>query len=134
MAEERDNVDAGKKIARAAGSPGRAGVITELGLIQRELHERGHRQRRAFTDQVSNLQSNLQSATSNRQFQSFLTGTKTSLSPRHTRSCARRPDAIFWSSRAASAALETVLPFTDRITSPWRSPPADGPSGSTSGM
>ena len=43
-----------------------------------------------------------------------------------------RPDATFCSSRAASAAFDTGLPLTDRITSPWRSTPADGPSGSTS--
>ena len=52
VAEHRANVDAGKKIARAAGSLGRAGVITELRVVERELHERGHRQGPAFTDQV----------------------------------------------------------------------------------
>ena len=52
VAEHRANVDAGKKIARAAGSLGRAGVVTELRVVEREVHERGHRQGPAFMDQV----------------------------------------------------------------------------------
>src|SRR5439155_729688 len=51
-------------------------------------------------------------------------GTKTSPSPRQTRSCTRRPDGTFWSSRAASTALDTAFELTDRITSPCRSGPA----------
>ena len=57
LAEERADVDAGKKIARAAGTLGRAGVVAELGIVEREIHERGHRQGTAFTDQISNRQS-----------------------------------------------------------------------------
>ena len=47
LAEERADIDAGKKIARAAGSLGRAGVVTELGIVEREVHERGDRERAA---------------------------------------------------------------------------------------
>jgi hypothetical protein len=52
LAEKRANVDAGKKIARAAGSPIRTGVVAERLIIEGELHERGHRQGTAFTDVV----------------------------------------------------------------------------------
>jgi len=50
LAEQRTGVDAGKKVAGAAGSPVGAGVVTELGMVKRQLHERGHRHRTAFTD------------------------------------------------------------------------------------
>ena len=50
----------------------------------------------------------------------------------HAASARCGPDCTCCSSRAASAAFDTVLPFTDRMTSPCRSAPADGPSGSTS--
>ena len=52
LAEQWADVDAGKKIARAAGSQGGAGVVTELGIVQREIHERGHGERTAITDEV----------------------------------------------------------------------------------
>src|SRR5262245_36899865 len=38
VAEYRADVDAGKKIARAAGPLRRAGVIAELGVIKRQIH------------------------------------------------------------------------------------------------
>src|SRR5204863_4356368 len=63
LAEDRADVDAGKKIARAAGSPGRAGVVAELGVVKREIHERGHRHRPAFANHVSDMRSTI----SNRQ-------------------------------------------------------------------
>ena len=66
VAEQRADVDAGKKIARASGSLGGAGVVAELGVVEREIHERGHRQRAAFADQVDSVSRqsaiNLQSA------------------------------------------------------------------------
>src|SRR5262245_41916481 len=52
LAEQGTDVDAGKKIARATRTSGGAGVITELGMVKRELHERGHRQRTAFTQEL----------------------------------------------------------------------------------
>src|SRR5204863_9066335 len=52
FAEYRADVDAGKKIARAAGTLGRAGVVAVIGIVERELHERGHSERTAITDQV----------------------------------------------------------------------------------
>ena len=39
---------------------------------------------------------------------------------RHSRSCAIRPDGTLSSSRLASVAFDTVLPFTDRMMSPGR--------------
>ncbi len=109
LAEERPDVDAGKKIARAARSLGGAGVVADVGVVEREVHERGHGQRAAFLDEVSSRR------------YSFLTVTKISASPRQRRICAMRPDATACSSRAASAAFETGLRFTDRMTSPARS-------------
>src|SRR5262249_25514868 len=94
------------------------GVVTELGVVERQLHERGDRDGAALADHVFD--------------HSFRTGTNVSLSPRHTRSCARCFDCTFCSSRCASCALDTALPLTDRITSPGRRNPADGPSESTS--
>src|SRR5437667_370328 len=55
LTEQRTGVDAGQKIARATGSPVGAGVVTELGMVKRQLHERGHRHRTAFTDYFNNL-------------------------------------------------------------------------------
>src|SRR5207253_11132373 len=52
LAEQRADVDAGKEIARAARTPGGAGVVAKLRMVERELHERGHRNRAAFTDDV----------------------------------------------------------------------------------
>src|SRR6185503_17990688 len=39
LAEERPDIDAGKKIARASGSLGRAGVVAELGVVESQIHE-----------------------------------------------------------------------------------------------
>ncbi len=50
LAEQRTDVDAGEKIARAARTLAGAGVVAELGVVQRQLHERGHRYRAAFTN------------------------------------------------------------------------------------
>ena len=65
LAEQRPDVDAGKEIARASGLLGRAGVVAELGVVEREIHERVHRHRAAFTNHFFNRQS-------------FLTGTNSS--------------------------------------------------------
>ena len=59
FAEDRPDVDAGKKIARAPGSLGGAGVIAELGMVEREIHERGHRNGAALTNHISNRQSEI---------------------------------------------------------------------------
>src|SRR5439155_7736806 len=48
LPEERPDVDARKKIARASRSAGRAAVVADLGVVEHELHERGHRQRAAL--------------------------------------------------------------------------------------
>jgi hypothetical protein len=64
LAEERTDIDAGKKIARATRPLGRAGVITDLGIVERKFHERGHRDWPALTNYIGNPQSeidNLQS-------------------------------------------------------------------------
>ncbi len=53
LAEEGADVHAGKKIARASGSFGRAGVVAEPGMVEREVHERGHRHRAAITHHVN---------------------------------------------------------------------------------
>ena len=45
LAEERPDVDAGKKIARAPGSSGGAGVVAELGMTESEQHIVGNRYR-----------------------------------------------------------------------------------------
>ena len=42
---------------RAAGALGRAGVVTELGMVERQIHERRHRQGAALLDQVRKSQS-----------------------------------------------------------------------------
>ena len=42
LAEDGPDVDAGKKIARAARSLGGAGVVAELAVVERKVHERGH--------------------------------------------------------------------------------------------
>jgi hypothetical protein len=52
LAEHGADVDARKKIARAAGTLARAGVVAELGMVERKLHERGHRQGATFTDDL----------------------------------------------------------------------------------
>ena len=59
VAEQRPDVDAGKKIARASRPLGRAGVVAELGIVKREIHERGHRHRAAFTNHIFNRQSSI---------------------------------------------------------------------------
>ena len=50
LAEQRPDVDAGKKIAGAARSLGGAGVVAVLGMVERQLHERGHGDRAAVAD------------------------------------------------------------------------------------
>ena len=59
LAKKSTHVDAGKKIARAAGTLGRAGVIADLGIVECEIHERGHRQGAAFPNHISNRQSEI---------------------------------------------------------------------------
>src|SRR6185312_7281017 len=119
FAEDGPDVDRGKKIARAARSSGGAGVVAGLAVVEGELHESGHGDRARLTDDVRDPVG-----------QSFFTVTNTSASPRQSRICARRPDCTAPSSRAASAAFDTLLRFTWRITSPERMPaPAAGPSG-----
>src|SRR2546425_12597950 len=59
LAEQRTDIDAGKKSARAARSLVRAGVVAELGMVEREVHERSHGHRAAFTNQICNLQSEI---------------------------------------------------------------------------
>ena len=54
-AKQRADVDAGKKIARAARSLNRAGVVPVLGIVEREIHERGHGERTTITDQVREM-------------------------------------------------------------------------------
>src|SRR5689334_7385332 len=54
LAEDGADVDAGKKIARAARSSGGAGVVAELVVVEREIHERGDRHRAALTNQIRN--------------------------------------------------------------------------------
>src|SRR2546428_136662 len=56
LAEQRTDIDAGKKIARAARSLVRAGVVAELGMVEREVHERSHRARRGV--RLSGVKSN----------------------------------------------------------------------------
>src|SRR4029079_4239152 len=50
LAEQWTDVDAGKKIARASGSPGRAGVVAGVGIVKSKLHERGNRYRATFLE------------------------------------------------------------------------------------
>src|ERR1700694_1554350 len=52
LAEDGAHIDAGKKIARASRPLGRAGVVAELGIVKRQLHERRHRHRAALTDEL----------------------------------------------------------------------------------
>src|SRR5438552_13035928 len=54
LSKQRSRVDAGKKIARATGPAGRAGVVAKLRMIEGEIHERGDRRGAAFTDQIGN--------------------------------------------------------------------------------
>src|ERR1700704_6428478 len=52
LTKDRSDIDAGKKIARAAGSLGRAGIVAQLGMIERQIHERGHREWPAFVNEL----------------------------------------------------------------------------------
>ena len=54
LTEERTHIDAGKKIARASRSLGRAGVVTVFRIVQREVHERGHRHGAALAEALAN--------------------------------------------------------------------------------
>ena len=96
LAEQRTDVDAGKKIARPSRTLNGAGVVTELGMVQGGIHERSHGDRAAFTNPGREI----------RQSYSLRTVTKTSLSPRQISTRAMRPLATFCSSRPASDALE----------------------------
>ncbi len=59
LAEQRTDVDAGKKIARASRALDGAGVVAEVGMIERGIHERGHRHGAAFADPASKSHRNL---------------------------------------------------------------------------
>ena len=59
LAEDRADIDAGKKIARPPGTLGGAGVVAELGMVERQVHERGHREGAAFTDDLQSAIANL---------------------------------------------------------------------------
>jgi len=48
--EDRPDIDAGKEIARAARPLGRTGVVADLGRVEREVHELGHRDGAPLTD------------------------------------------------------------------------------------
>ena len=72
FAEERADVDAGEEVARTARPPSRASVVAEGGMVEREVHERGHGERAAFTDDVGD--------------HSLRTVTNTSPSPRQSSS------------------------------------------------
>ena len=79
LSEQRADIDAGKKVARAPGTLGSAGVVTGLAVIERALHERRDRQQLV----VRNPQSAI------RNLQSFLI--VTNVSPdgsRHSNTCA----------------------------------------------
>ena len=52
LAEDRPDIDAGKKIARPPGTLGGAGVVAEVWMVEREVHERGHREGAAFMDDL----------------------------------------------------------------------------------
>ena len=56
IAEKGTYVDAGEEVARLPCSPGDTRVVTEVGVVEREVHERGHRRRAAFMDELGNLQ------------------------------------------------------------------------------
>src|ERR1051325_4357061 len=43
LSEQRAHIDARKKTARAPRTLGGAGVVAERGIVEREIHERGHR-------------------------------------------------------------------------------------------
>ena len=49
-AEHGADIDAGKEIARAARPSGRTGVVADLGRVEREVHELGHRDGAPLTD------------------------------------------------------------------------------------
>ena len=110
LAEDRPDVDAGKKIARAPGTLGGAGVVAGSRVVERELHERGHGDRAAFTDDRRS-----------RSVGSFLLHRDEHLAvaapDENLRDAARR-DAS--SSRPRRPALATGLRLTARITSPAR--------------
>ena len=114
FAEQWTDVDAGKKIARAAGTLGRAGVVAERAIVKCELHERGHGERTAFSDQIRETGFGIRDSgfdgvfvsecqipesrippPESRLRQSFLTVTNVSPSPRQTRICAMRPEGTF---------------------------------------
>ena len=121
LAEQRTDVDAGKKIARPSRTLNGAGVVTERGMVQSSIHERSHGDRAAFTNPgfyIANLQSEICSLKSLALAYSLRMVTNTSLSPRQIRMRAIRPAGTFCSSRPASDALAIFCPFTERTTSP----------------
>ena len=127
FAEQRPDVDAGKKIARAARTLGGAGVVTELGVVERGSMN-------AAT--VIGPRSRIDVAIGNLQLTLWLSSlfladvTKTSPSPRQTRMRAMRPDCDLLQLAAGfRRARDHFWPFTERMTSPCRSAPADGPFG-----
>jgi hypothetical protein len=61
LTEQRADVDARKKIARASRSPGRAGVVAKRRVVESKFHERGHGHSAAFTNDVNQRVCNPQS-------------------------------------------------------------------------
>jgi hypothetical protein len=59
LAEQRTHIDAGKEIARTTRPLVSAGVVAELGIVQRTIHERGDRHRAALTDALEDLKSEI---------------------------------------------------------------------------
>jgi hypothetical protein len=59
LAEDGPDIDARKKIAGAPRPSGGAGVIAHLRIVEREIHERGHRDRAALTNYIGNAQSEI---------------------------------------------------------------------------
>src|SRR5262245_12079248 len=107
LAEERSDVDAGKEIARASRTPGRADVVADLRIVERQLHERGHGQRAALSDGLHDVRATFFDLRPSQPHfptsllpcslysQSFFTDTNVSLVPRQTIICARWPDWTF---------------------------------------
>ena len=119
LAKDRPDIDAGKKIARAPRFLGRAGVVTELGMVERELHELGEADRTARSDAIGDQLAELTH---------YCLRTVTNCSwPRRLMSMpTARPAGTARSAALASDALVTGLRFTCMITSPGCSTRAAG--------
>ena len=91
IAEQGTDVDACEKVARAADRAGGTRVVAEIGMVERQVHERGHGDRAAFTDGLDDTHS-------------LRTVTKTSPPSRHTSSRASRPAGTACRARLASVA------------------------------